>query len=143
MNQLRLTTTESADITGRIRNLGNDITVLLVAHDMDLVYGVAQRIIVLHYGEIILQGTCDESSAVIRSRKSISAPRRRPRQMLELRDVHTYYGDSYVLQGISLTVKDGSVVPCWAGTAWVRPPPSGPLSASILLVGVLSVLRTG
>ena len=30
--------------------------------------------------------------------------------MLELRDVHTYYGDSYVLQGISLTVKDGSVV---------------------------------
>ncbi len=30
--------------------------------------------------------------------------------MLELRDVHTYYGDSYVLQGISLAVKDGSVV---------------------------------
>ena len=30
--------------------------------------------------------------------------------MLELRDVHTYYGDSYVLQGISLTVKDSSVV---------------------------------
>jgi branched-chain amino acid transport system ATP-binding protein len=55
-----LTTTESADITSRIRNLGTDITVLLVAHDMDLVYGVAQRIIVLHYGEIILQGTCDE-----------------------------------------------------------------------------------
>ena len=30
--------------------------------------------------------------------------------MLELADVHTYYGDSYVLQGISLEVKDGSVV---------------------------------
>ena len=30
--------------------------------------------------------------------------------MLELRDVHTYYGDSYVLQGISLQVKDSSVV---------------------------------
>ena len=30
--------------------------------------------------------------------------------MLELVDVHTYYGDSYVLQGISLEVKEGSVV---------------------------------
>jgi branched-chain amino acid transport system ATP-binding protein len=29
--------------------------------------------------------------------------------MLELVDVHTYYGESYVLQGISLTVKEGSV----------------------------------
>jgi branched-chain amino acid transport system ATP-binding protein len=30
--------------------------------------------------------------------------------MLEVRDVHTYYGDSYVLQGISLQVAPGQVV---------------------------------
>lgn len=30
--------------------------------------------------------------------------------MLELRDIHTYYGDSYVLQGVSLTVEPGEVV---------------------------------
>ncbi len=30
--------------------------------------------------------------------------------MLGLNDVHTYYGDSYILQGISLEVKDSSVV---------------------------------
>jgi len=30
--------------------------------------------------------------------------------MLNLADVHTYYGGSYVLQGISLEVKEGSVV---------------------------------
>jgi branched-chain amino acid transport system ATP-binding protein len=30
--------------------------------------------------------------------------------MLKLTDVHTYYGNSYVLQGISLEVKEGSVV---------------------------------
>lgn len=30
--------------------------------------------------------------------------------MLELRDVHTYYGDSYILQGISMEVKNRSVV---------------------------------
>lgn len=30
--------------------------------------------------------------------------------MLELRDVHTYLGESYILQGISLNVSDGEVV---------------------------------
>jgi branched-chain amino acid transport system ATP-binding protein len=30
--------------------------------------------------------------------------------MLQVRDIHTYYGDSYVLQGISLEVPEGSVV---------------------------------
>lgn len=30
--------------------------------------------------------------------------------MLELVDVHTYYGESYVLQGISLVVREGTVV---------------------------------
>jgi branched-chain amino acid transport system ATP-binding protein len=29
---------------------------------------------------------------------------------LEVRDIHTYYGDSYVLQGVSLLVPEGSVV---------------------------------
>jgi branched-chain amino acid transport system ATP-binding protein len=30
--------------------------------------------------------------------------------VLELKDIHTYYGDSYILQGISLKIGDGSVV---------------------------------
>jgi branched-chain amino acid transport system ATP-binding protein len=30
--------------------------------------------------------------------------------MLEVRDIHTYYGDSYVLQGVSLQVERGTVV---------------------------------
>ena len=55
-----LTASESADITSRIRNLGEDITVILVAHDMDLVFGVAQRIIVLHYGMTIIEGNCEK-----------------------------------------------------------------------------------
>jgi len=57
-----LTAAESADVTTMIRNLGTDITIILVAHDMDLVFGVAERIIVLHYGEIITQGTGEEIS---------------------------------------------------------------------------------
>ena len=55
-----LTTTESADITSRIRDLGSKVTVLMIAHDMDLVFGVAERVMLLHYGEIACEGTCDE-----------------------------------------------------------------------------------
>ncbi|MBA7487202.1 Lipopolysaccharide export system ATP-binding protein LptB [subsurface metagenome] len=58
-----LTSAESADITDMIHELGGDITVLLVAHDMDLVFGVAERIIVLHYGEIIADGPPEEIQA--------------------------------------------------------------------------------
>jgi branched-chain amino acid transport system ATP-binding protein len=58
-----LTTVESADITTRIRALGAKITVLMIAHDMDLVFGVADRVILLHYGEIACEGTCEEIRA--------------------------------------------------------------------------------
>jgi ABC-type branched-subunit amino acid transport system ATPase component len=30
--------------------------------------------------------------------------------MLEIRDIHTYYGDSHILQGISLGMERGQVV---------------------------------
>lgn len=55
-----LTTAESADITARIKELGTKITVLMIAHDMDLVFGVAERVMLLHYGEVVCEGTCEE-----------------------------------------------------------------------------------
>jgi len=55
-----LTTAESTEITARIRELGSKITVLMIAHDMDLVFGVAERVMLLHYGEIACEGTCEE-----------------------------------------------------------------------------------
>jgi branched-chain amino acid transport system ATP-binding protein len=58
-----LTATESAGLADMLRNLGRDTTVLVVAHDMDLVFGLAERIIVLHYGEIITEGTPEEIQA--------------------------------------------------------------------------------
>jgi branched-chain amino acid transport system ATP-binding protein len=39
-----------------IHNLVGDTTVLLSAHDMDLVSKLADRIMVLYYGQIIAEG---------------------------------------------------------------------------------------
>lgn len=58
-----LTTEESADIINIIRDLGPDITVVLIAHDMDLVFGLANRIIVLHNGQIIADAVASEIQA--------------------------------------------------------------------------------
>lgn len=51
-----LTREESSDIIEIIKNLGEGITALIVDHDMDVVFEVAERIIVLHYGQIIADG---------------------------------------------------------------------------------------
>ncbi len=64
-----LTADESIEMTNMIRNLGADITVAIVAHDMDLVFGLASRIIVLHYGEIIADGKPEEIQANPRVRE--------------------------------------------------------------------------
>jgi len=55
-----LTKEEGSQIIDLIKNLGSNITVLIVDHDMDLVFGVAERIMVLHYGQVIADGTPEE-----------------------------------------------------------------------------------
>jgi len=63
-----LTAAESAELCTRISNLGKDISLICIAHDMDLVFGIATRILLLHYGEVIVEGTPEEikGSPVVR-----------------------------------------------------------------------------
>jgi branched-chain amino acid transport system ATP-binding protein len=51
-----LTADESAGVATIIRALGKEITVLIVAHDMDLVFGLADSILVLHFGQVLCKG---------------------------------------------------------------------------------------
>jgi branched-chain amino acid transport system ATP-binding protein len=55
-----LTAAESAELCTRISNLGKDISLICIAHDMDLVFGIATRILLLHYGEVIIEGKPEE-----------------------------------------------------------------------------------
>jgi branched-chain amino acid transport system ATP-binding protein len=51
-----LTAAENVELSKRISNLGKDIALVFIAHDMDLVFSVATRVMLLHYGELIIQG---------------------------------------------------------------------------------------
>lgn len=56
-----MTPTEIGFITGIIQNLGMDIAIILIAHDMDLIFSLdLNNVIVLHYGQIVAMGNQQE-----------------------------------------------------------------------------------
>ena len=58
-----LSTAEAVDFENTIRQLLGDATLLFCAHDMDLVFNLAERIFVLYYGKLIAQGSPEEIKA--------------------------------------------------------------------------------
>ncbi len=74
---------------------------------MGVVFGIAKRISVLHQGTLIADGTpqevrdSEEVQKVYLGGAGI---------MLEVKEIHSYYGTSHILFGISLEVKEGEAV---------------------------------
>jgi branched-chain amino acid transport system ATP-binding protein len=51
---------ETHNAVALIRKLTEGKTVVIIEHDMDVVFSLADRITVLHYGKILASGTPDE-----------------------------------------------------------------------------------
>lgn len=58
-----LPTAEAAVLADVIRRLAADTTLIFCAHDMDLVFNLADAIMVLYFGEVIAKGNPQEVSA--------------------------------------------------------------------------------
>ena len=82
------------------------MTVLLVEHDMEVVFRLAHRITVLHRGAVIADGAPDQVKADAARAGSLS---RRPRLMLRIEGMNTHYGASHVLQGVDLDMPQGRI----------------------------------
>ncbi|MBI3637517.1 MAG: ABC transporter ATP-binding protein [Candidatus Rokubacteria bacterium] len=54
---------ETQRMTRLLMGLERDITLLIIEHDMDVVFSLADRITVLHYGEVLSEGAPDEVRA--------------------------------------------------------------------------------
>jgi branched-chain amino acid transport system ATP-binding protein len=51
---------ETATMTALLSRLGRDQTLVIIEHDMDVVFAIADRITVLHLGEVLARGTPEE-----------------------------------------------------------------------------------
>jgi len=60
---------ESSELFTAINNLSQDITILFIEHDMNIVFKLASRIIVMVGGRILVEGTPQEISADPRVRE--------------------------------------------------------------------------
>ena len=54
---------ETERMTRMLAGLPRSVTILIIEHDMDVVSSLADRVTVLHYGEVLTEGTFDEVKA--------------------------------------------------------------------------------
>jgi branched-chain amino acid transport system ATP-binding protein len=54
---------ETERMARMLEGLPREITLLIIEHDMDVVASLADRVTVLHYGEVLTEGTFDEVKA--------------------------------------------------------------------------------
>ena len=109
---------ESSRMVSLLRTLKGGVTILLIEHDMEAVFALADRLSVLVYGRIIASGPPEavRSDPAVRQaylgEKAGDAQggRMAERPLLELADLETSYGQSRVLFGITLRIAAGEMV---------------------------------
>lgn len=55
-----LTSREVDDLLARLKRVADDLTVIFVAHDVEMVLGWSHRVLVMHFGELVADETPDE-----------------------------------------------------------------------------------
>src|SRR6202034_4069466 len=89
---------ERRDVRQLLISIPRDVTIVMIEHDMDTALELADRITLLHFGEVIVEGTRAEVVADPRTRA------------LNLSNIDAYYGDSHVLQHVSFELGEGRLL---------------------------------
>jgi branched-chain amino acid transport system ATP-binding protein len=58
-----MSVTETLATVELVRRIAKNLTIVIVEHDMEVVMGLANSITVLHYGEVLAEGTPSEIQA--------------------------------------------------------------------------------
>jgi ABC-type branched-subunit amino acid transport system ATPase component len=117
-----LAAAERERITGLIRDLSRHMAVLIVEHDIDRVFAVADTITVMNEGKVLVEGDAQtvrnhpevqrvyigaghgQGAARAASRSAPGEP------LLAVSGIDTFYGKSHILHGVSMEVHAGEVV---------------------------------
>ena len=104
-----MSNTETDNAVELIRRISKGKTLVMVEHDMKVVFDLADVITVLVYGQVIASGTAAGRARQSRGAGSLSRGAGR-RMILEVKDLHAYYGQSHILHGVTMDVDDGEIV---------------------------------
>ena len=64
-----LSTEERRDVLRLVAGIPREVTIVMIEHDMDVALDFAERITVLHFGEVVVEGTRAEVVAHPRTRE--------------------------------------------------------------------------
>jgi len=117
-----LAAAERGRVAGLIKSLSADIPVLLVEHDIDRVFQIADAVTVMNDGEVLVDGTVEDArsdpqvqaiyigsgSAAVAAKPRASAAE--AGELLRLDSVNTFYGKSHILNDVSFTLHDREIV---------------------------------
>jgi ABC-type branched-subunit amino acid transport system ATPase component len=105
-----------------IKSISRELPVLLVEHDIDRVFQIADHVTVLNDGAVLVDGTAEQAresrevqEVYIGSGSHALAAKSRPSAardavLLDLQGVDTFYGKSHILRQVSFNVRQNEIV---------------------------------
>jgi len=117
-----LAVAERERIAKLIKTISAEIPILLVEHDIDRVFRIADHVTVMNDGAVLVDGTVEDArnndkvravyigsgtaAIVAEQRKSVVEPDR----LLTVDSVNTFYGKSHILNSVSFDVRKHEIV---------------------------------
>jgi branched-chain amino acid transport system ATP-binding protein len=117
-----LAAAERERVGNLIKSISTDVPVLLVEHDIDRVFQIADHVTVMNEGSVLIDGTVEDARSSKRVQEvyigsGSHALAEKPRTsaaknevILHLDSVDTFYGKSHILRDVALSVRRNEIV---------------------------------
>ena len=117
-----LAAAERTRIAALLTTIAAEIPVLLVEHDIDRVFQIADHVTVMNEGKVLVDGTVEDARSDAKVREvyigsGVAALAAKPRvsaagatPLLVVDKVDTFYGKSHILNAVSLDVREHEIV---------------------------------
>ncbi len=101
-----LSAAERHDVLRLVTGIPRDVTIVMIEHDMDVALDFAERITVLHFGEVVVEGHAG------RGRRAPAHPGDLPCRVTRssFDEIDAFYGDSHVLHRVSVRLGEGRLL---------------------------------
>ena len=117
-----LAAAERERIAKLIKTISKEIPILLIEHDIDRVFQIADHVTVMNNGSVLVDGTVDDArnddkvrevyigsgATAIATHHRVSAAG--SNRLLAVESIHTFYGKSHILNDVSFDVREREIV---------------------------------